>query len=322
MGLGRKKAICVRAVFATGALLAGLTAATNARADLTTNVFVTQEDFTGWDGGGNFIVSPQASPDFDGSTVNGVGNTTAAGATGTAGSLSAQWIAGGFNFVYSPQENTNTKLITALGTGGLIKYQFSDPDDESGGGGFFAIGGAVLNYDGNFWAHAWYDGGIPPQYAPVTNEHSGDTIAYASYQFNPAAVATYFQMGFFYNSNYNPVNPFTVDSIQIVRQTGDFNFDGHVDANDIAAMESALVDPNAYDALHGLVPANLVGLGDFNGDGKLTNADLQGLLNYLKAGHGDLAAVPEPASLVLFGLAVPALTAVAYRRRKSSTIQR
>jgi hypothetical protein len=288
-----------------------------ARADLTTNVFTTQQDFTGWSGA-DFNFQPFSSPDFDGSSVNGIGNTSSPGGAGTPGSLGVSWQANNFSFGFSQDETTNTRLIKAMGTGGLLKYQFSDPDNNAGAGGYFAIGMA-LNYDGNFFGGAWYDGGIPPQYAPVTNEHSGDTIAYARYTFNPAAVATYFQIGFFYNSNYAPFNPFFIDAIQIVRPTGDFNFDGHVNALDIAAMQSALADQGAYDTLHGLVPANLVGLGDFNGDGKFTNADLQGFLNYLKAGNGSLSSVPEPASLLLLGLAIPALATAAYRRRKSNT---
>ncbi len=74
--LGRKKAICVRAIFVAGAFLAGLFAATIARADLTTNVFVTQQDFANWTPDGNFLYQTVSSPDFDGSSTNGIGNTT------------------------------------------------------------------------------------------------------------------------------------------------------------------------------------------------------------------------------------------------------
>jgi hypothetical protein len=318
--LSRKKAFCARIVSAalTGSCL--MFVASFARADLTTNVFTTQQDFTGWTSG-DFILAPAASPDFDASSTNGLGNTTAPGGTGTPGSLSVTWISGTFTFGFSPQETTNTALIAALGTGGLIKYQFSTPDNEAPSGGYFAIGMA-LNYDGHFFGGAWYDGGTPPQYAipaqyaPVTNEFSGDVTAYARYTFVPSAVATYLQWGFFFNSNYSPVNPFAIDAIQIVRPTGDFNFDGHVDAQDIAVMESALANPSAYESQHNLVAANLIGLGDFNGDGKFNNADLQKFLASLIAGNGNTSVVPEPASLVLLGMAVPALIAAARLRRK------
>ena len=52
---------------------------------------------------------------------------------------------------------------------------------------------------------------------------------------------------------------------------------------------------------------DLPGIGDFDGDLKFTNADMQGFLAYLQAGNGSLSAVPEPASLALVGLSIPAL---------------
>jgi hypothetical protein len=46
------------------------------------------------------------------------------------------------------------------------------------------------------------------------------------------------------------------------------------------------------------------------------------LISYLKAGHGSLAAVPEPAAGLLLALAAPAMALAARRRRgaKRSTI--
>jgi hypothetical protein len=46
-------------------------------------------------------------------------------------------------------------------------------------------------------------------------------------------------------------------------------------------------------------------LGDLNGDGQVTNADLQGLITLLAngGGSGSLTAVPEPTSSVLMALA-------------------
>jgi PEP-CTERM motif len=53
-------------------------------------------------------------------------------------------------------------------------------------------------------------------------------------------------------------------------------------------------------------------IGDVNGDIQFTNADLQALLNALKAGGGSADAVPEPASIVLLSLGG---LAIAFRRR-------
>ena len=69
-------------------------------------------------------------------------------------------------------------------------------------------------------------------------------------------------------------------------------------------MLIALTDLNAYKSAHGESDADLLAIGDINGDGKITNADLQALLTLLKSGGGSLAAVPEPASVVLMVLAL------------------
>jgi hypothetical protein len=321
--LSRKEAIWARVFLGAAAWGCFMILGSIARADLTKTVFTTQEDFTGWTGA-NFIFQPVSSPDFDGSSTNGIGNTTAPGATGTAGSLGAQWISSNYTTVaQSPEEGTNTAVLAALGTGGLIKYNFSTPDNEASSGGYYAIG-ILLNYGGatnTYYQTFWYNGGIPSQYAPFTNDGSGNITAYTSYTFDPTQLtpgSAYLQFGFIYNSNYSPVNPIYLDDLQIVRPTGDFNFDGHVDARDIAAMESALANPSAYETAHDLTAANLVSLGDVNGDGKFNNADLQAFVSYLIAGHGNISTVPEPASLVLLGLAVPALVVAAARRRRKS----
>jgi hypothetical protein len=78
---------------------------------------------------------------------------------------------------------------------------------------------------------------------------------------------------------------------------GDFNRDGHVNAADIRAMLQALVDLKTYQIDKGLSDSQLLTVGDLSGDGKLTNADLQPLLNLLKSGGGSVASVPEPATV-------------------------
>ena len=85
---------------------------------------------------------------------------------------------------------------------------------------------------------------------------------------------------------------------------GDFNRDGHVDAADILPAMKALTNPAAYELQYGVSPADLQIIGDVNGDTKFTNADLQGLLDYLKNGGGSISTVPEPASWILAFLAL------------------
>ncbi len=70
---------------------------------------------------------------------------------------------------------------------------------------------------------------------------------------------------------------------------GDFNRDGHVNAADIGPAMQALSDPAGYGAQYVVSPSNLSIIGDVNGDGQFTNADLQRLLYLLRTGDGSLS---------------------------------
>jgi hypothetical protein len=99
---------------------------------------------------------------------------------------------------------------------------------------------------------------------------------------------------------------------------GDFNFDGHVDAADILAAEKALANWSKFETDNSLSLADATTIGDVNGDGKVTNADLQALLVKLKSGGGSVAsAVPEPAAAVLAGLCCMGLCLVARKQRRT-----
>jgi hypothetical protein len=93
---------------------------------------------------------------------------------------------------------------------------------------------------------------------------------------------------------------------------GDFNLDGHVNAADILAMEQALANLPAYQTANGLTNAQLLAIGDVNGDGKFNNADLQALINLLQTGGGSTNPVSEPSTFVL---AVLAFGMISVRRR-------
>jgi beta-glucanase (GH16 family) len=83
---------------------------------------------------------------------------------------------------------------------------------------------------------------------------------------------------------------------------GDVNRDGHLDARDIADMETALTDPSTFAAAHGVTTAQLALMGDLNADSKFNNADVQMLLSVLKSGGGSTDVVPEPSTFVLLAL--------------------
>jgi autotransporter-associated beta strand protein len=93
---------------------------------------------------------------------------------------------------------------------------------------------------------------------------------------------------------------------------GDLDRDGTVAAGDIAELMAALSDVDAYQATHGpggssLSPQQLLGIGDLDYDGHVTNADLQGLIDNLANstanGAGSVSTVPEPQSIILTALA-------------------
>jgi fibronectin-binding autotransporter adhesin len=95
---------------------------------------------------------------------------------------------------------------------------------------------------------------------------------------------------------------------------GDFNRDGHVTAADIPAMLTALTDLNAYASNNSLSPTQLASIGDFDNSGAVTNRDIQGLLDLVASlGGGAVTAVPEPASILLLALALPAFAWVVRR---------
>jgi hypothetical protein len=99
---------------------------------------------------------------------------------------------------------------------------------------------------------------------------------------------------------------------------GDINRDGKVTVADISALMSALSDLNGYRAAKNLTdPQQFLEVADVNGDGAVNNADLQALISIVAnnpAGGGALA-VPEPASLILLALVLPAVVACGRQRQ-------
>ena len=89
------------------------------------SLFTTQQDFTGFGVGNTNTAVATALFDTDGSTTNGLGNTTAPGTTGTAGGLTITVPAGStFSSTLSPGEQANTALINAL-SGATVSVDYT-----------------------------------------------------------------------------------------------------------------------------------------------------------------------------------------------------
>ena len=111
-------------------------------------------------------------------------------------------------------------------------------------------------------------------------------------------------------SGHNALQTITNNDFLVVGP-GDFTADGHLSIADVQAMMMALSDPADFKATHNFTDADLLNIGDLNGDHVFNNADLQALLsmmanNAAAGGAATFAAVPEPESyqLLLIGLAL------------------
>ncbi|MFV2069661.1 MAG: PEP-CTERM sorting domain-containing protein [Pirellulales bacterium] len=93
------------------------------------------------------------------------------------------------------------------------------------------------------------------------------------------------------------------DNLAVSSLTGDMDLDGDADFDDIATFVLGINTPDAYASDFG-VPAWWAG--DTDGDGDLDFDDIPGFVSILGGGNrvGVSAAVPEPSTLALFGLAV------------------
>jgi hypothetical protein len=199
----------------------------SASAQYTTNVlFTTSDDFSSWNNGwGSTTVAGSTAWDYDGGTVNGLGNSSNVGGTGTAGSLavnsaSAGWTLGALNYV---------------GTAGYNFMQAFDPGYTSGypgttvaySGTMQAVYTMPINEPASFGVELYYaydaSGWNDIQATSVTD--LGASTAQdiygnqqenylATYNYTIAAGSmTYFNFGFIINTGTAPVSDWYIDNI-------------------------------------------------------------------------------------------------------------
>jgi hypothetical protein len=184
-----------------------------------TDLFTTVSDFNQWSHSGDTNIGTP-NYDWDLSTINGLGNTTAAGAADTPGALLIQLGNPTNNYqfpAFSPGEQNNQGFLSALDPGavagsslaqysGTLTMTYSIPATTAGT--YYELG-VVLNYDGNFG-----------QYFPASTTSGGvvdgqpTTVASIPYTVNATSMS-YFQLGIIYNSDYAPTGPIYVDDIEV-----------------------------------------------------------------------------------------------------------
>ncbi|HZZ26391.1 MAG TPA: dockerin type I domain-containing protein [Pirellulales bacterium] len=176
---------------------------------------------------------------------------------------------------------------------------------------FTSIGGNPVSSIGGKSTNVFYGAG------PTSDFTYTLAVDYSSY-LSLFTSNSYAELIFATNSD-SLHNTFYFDNARLYTP-GDMNNDGHVDSTDIAAMELALTNPTLYQTTYfnsnpNYTTSDMGLIGDVNGDGVFNNLDVQALLNKLLSGGGSVAPVPEPASLALLVLAIPALWAVKKKRR-------
>ncbi|HEV2454039.1 MAG TPA: hypothetical protein VGY98_07245 [Verrucomicrobiae bacterium] len=193
-----------------------------------TSLFTTSNDFALFTSAGGDLI--QATNDFyvtnATDAVNGLGNLTGAGASGTAGSLLLYWssLESGYGSIASSlDEETNAAFMQAIDPGcntateasvaayGNIYMDYSQPDN-SGGGNYFTVG-VNLSYS----ADGYYQNFFPSSTADLGyRDNSGYEVYQATIPYTITAGNYFgFTLSAAINSNYQPTNGFHIDDITV-----------------------------------------------------------------------------------------------------------
>jgi hypothetical protein len=193
-------------------LSVGVAAILMQSASAQTSLFTTTGDFAS--GSGSIIVAPTTSVDYDGSTINGLGNTTAPGGAGTAGSESLTWVSGSYDYAYfSPGEQGNAPFIAALENASTFTFDYQTP--PPGTGSYFQLN-LVLNYQGGFDTLSGTTTSLGGGWTQNAINFTSEAASLIAAQAANGGGFSYFQLGVNYNSNYNtPSSPFSVDNFTV-----------------------------------------------------------------------------------------------------------
>ena len=143
-------------------------------------LFTTQDDFNGWSSGGNPVITPVTTPDFDGVTINGLGNASdGPGASDTAGSLGGSLTSQTYYAsFFSPNQSGNAAFVTALESASTITLDYS--------GTLYSAPQMIINWSGG------YDGvnvtSVTPESGPggsydlVTYNFAAEAASIQAYQ--------------------------------------------------------------------------------------------------------------------------------------------
>jgi hypothetical protein len=121
-----------------------------------------------------------------------------------------------------------------------------------------------------------------------------------AFSFSVAGNAASYKLAFNATASSMSLDQLSIDSQAVgTYLKGDFNLDGHVNAADVVVAMNALTNLAQYQQTNHLTNPQLMQIANINDDASINNADLQSLLNYLKAGHGSATPVPEPCAALL-----------------------
>jgi len=192
-----------------------------------TPLFTTTNDFTPFTAANGDLVEADTAWSFAGNPTNGIGNTNAPGAIGTAGSLLLYWssIETGYGQIANgPDEEYNAAFLQAIDPGcdpatqtsvsayGNLYIDFSMPDTGGGGGTYFQLG-VDLSYSADGYYKSFFSSGTTDLHV---QDNNGDEVYQATIPYTINAGNLYgFKLNIMANSDYKPANGFHVGNITV-----------------------------------------------------------------------------------------------------------